>query len=280
MSQPEGSGKPGLTSRPPTSEALAGGWGPTWALPSLTCPSVLCSNFYAVPSLEPSVLLPPQSLPGGNAPHWGPELSNITPKALARPHPLPPHRRMPPARPIPRIAWATICRYLCLLGRQHSEGPILYLFWVLFCTEREHRSDFLGQRQKTQKTQEEAAATGLDGSGSTCPPILGDLPHQLGGSSKAYSLQGSHGGLQRGQALEPLLAPELDEATVGSLSRAPPSPQVWDPSRPGLAMPCVLSATSYRHRKYVLKHVCLAVTITPGDDWEQPPCLPPIPGKP
>lgn len=31
-------------------------------------------------------------------------------------------------------------------------------------------------------------------------------------------------------------------------------------------MPCVLSASSYHHQKDVPKHVCPAVTITPGAD--------------
>lgn len=118
-------------------------------------PQTSIFNFYAVPNLEPSVLLPPQPLPGGAAPHWGSELSDITPMALARPCSLPPHRRTPLARPSPRIGQASICCYLCLLGRQDLECPSCIYFGstpppLFFWTEREHRSVFLGKRQDTK----------------------------------------------------------------------------------------------------------------------------------
>lgn len=161
-------------------------------------PQTSIFNFYAVPSLEPRVL-PPQPLPGGAAPHWGPELSDITPRALARPHPRPPHQRMPPARPVPRIARATICRFLCLLGRQHSERPILYLFWVLFCTEKEHRSDVPGDRQKTENPGRGCGRWPWRIRPHTASHAGGPAS-AASGSSKAHSLQGSRGGLQRGQA--------------------------------------------------------------------------------
>lgn len=89
-------------------------------------------NFYAVPNLEPSVLLPPQPLPGGAAPHWGSELSDIT---LMAPGPTlfsPPHQRTSLARPSPRIAQAAISCYLCLLGQQDLECPSCIYLGLFF----------------------------------------------------------------------------------------------------------------------------------------------------
>lgn len=37
---------------------------------------------------------------------------------------------------------------------------------------------------------------------------------------------------------------------------------VWDPSKPGLVMPCGLSASVYCHWKDVPTHECLVATIT------------------
>lgn len=65
-------------------------------------------------------------------------------------------------------------------------------------------------------------------------------------------------------------APEL-----GHLNRAPLSPQVWDPSKPGLGMPCGLSASVYCHWKDIPTHDCHLML-----DWEGPCHLPLISLKP
>lgn len=103
-------------------------------------------------------------------PYWGPEFSNITPKALAQPRSCPPHRQMP--------SQDSLGHHLPLpmpVGAATSGVPeFVFIFGSFFCTEREHRSDFPGERQKTGN-QEEAAATGLGRSSSTWPPAFGDL---------------------------------------------------------------------------------------------------------
>lgn len=185
---------------------------------------------------------------------------------------------LPTDRCHPRIAWATICRYLCLLGRQHPECPSFYLFWVLFCTEREHRSNFPGERQKTGN-QEEAAAAGLGRSGPTWAPAFGDLPQRpLSPGLSWWPAEGTGPGTSaccpRSVLLSwtrPLLLPWQSPSVTSGLG-----PEQTRTSH-ALWTFCIFSNC---HRKDDPKHECPAVTITPGADWGQPHCLPPIPMKP
>lgn len=164
-----------------------GGWGSRWPRPPSPAPLVFAVTSMQSPVWSPVSFCHPSHFLEALDPHWGPEFSDITPKALAQPRSCPPHRQMPSQDslghhlplPVP-VGAATpgVPEPVFILGPfLHGEGE---------------RNDFPGERQKTGN-QEEAAAAGLGQSAPYGLLLLGTCPSD-------HSLQGSHGGLQKGQA--------------------------------------------------------------------------------
>lgn len=166
------------------------------------------------------------------------------------------------------------------VGAARFGVPILYLFWVhpsppFFWTEREHRSVFLGKRQDTKN----------QGRGCSHQPwwIRLYVSQYPGDSGQVAPVKPTHSRalVMTGRGDRPWslgLPSQVCVPELGRLNRAPPSPQVWDPSKPGLVMPCGLSASVYCHWKDVPTHVLWLQS--PDADWEVPYCLPLIPMKP
>lgn len=136
------------------------------------------------------------------------------------------------------------------VGAARFGVPILYLFWVhpspppFFWTEREHRSVFLGKRQDTKNP----------GRGCSHQPwwIRLYVSQYPGDSGQVAPVKPIHSRalVMTGRGDRPWsrgLPSRVCVPELGRLNRAPPSPQVWDPSKPGLVMPCGLSASVYCH---------------------------------
>lgn len=172
--------------------------------PALPSPAPLV---FAVTSMQSPVWSPvsfchPSHFLEALDPHWGPEFSDITPKALAQPRSCPPHRQMPSQDslghhlplPVPvGAATSGVPEFLFILGpffaRRGSTGAIFQ--------ERD-------RRQETRKRPQPLALADQALYGL----LLGTCPSD-------HSLQGSHGDLQKGQPrshclLSQICAPELD----------------------------------------------------------------------
>lgn len=126
-------------------------------------------------------------------PRLGPRAQRHHPDGPGPTSSRPPRCRMPAARPVPRIARPTICRYLCLL----EADPVFIL--GPFCTGGDTGVSFSEKRT-------ENPGRGCSHQSWWIRLYMSQYFEDPGGSSKAHTLQGTCGGLQRGQALESSLA--------------------------------------------------------------------------
>lgn len=215
-----------------------GGWGSRWPRPPSPAPLVFAVTSMQSPVWSPVSFCHPSDTSAISWRRLTPTGAQSSATSPRRPWPnfvL----ALPTDRCHPRIAWATICRYLCLLGRQHPECPSLYLFWVLFCTERE-RGTIFQERDRRQETRKRLQPLALANQLHMASCFWGPAPATTLSRALMVACRRDRPGAS---ACCPICAPELDEATVAASAEPPPSPQVWDPSRPGRAMPCGLSAS-------------------------------------
>lgn len=109
-----------------------GGWGSRWPRPPLPAPLIFAVTSMQSPVWSPVSFCHPSHFLEALDPHWGPEFSDITPKALAQPRSCPPHRQMPSQDslghhlplPVPvGAATSGVPEFLFILGPfLHGEG--------------------------------------------------------------------------------------------------------------------------------------------------------------
>lgn len=182
-------------------------------------------------------------------PHWGPEFSDITPKALAQPRSCPPHRQMPSQDslghhlplPVP-VGAATpgVPEPVFILGPfLHGEGE---------------RSDFPGERRQETRKMLQPLALANQLHKASC--FWGPAPATTLSRALMVACRRDRPGAS---ACCPICAPELDEATVAASAEPPPSitsglgPEQTRTSH-ALWTFCIFSNC---HRKDDPKHECL-----------------------